>query len=98
MEGAVLAMPENTLASAAKANLKRVAQRFVPPGIRVTSRVTRGHAAPVIVQTAETEGMDLIVLSTHGHAGWERLLLGSTAEQVVRRAGCPVFVVRKMRG
>lgn len=97
MEGAVLAMPENTLASTAKANLKRVAQRFVPSSVRVTSRVARGHAAPVILRMAEAEGVDLIVLSTHGHAGWQRLLLGSTAEQVVRRARCPVFVVRKPR-
>jgi nucleotide-binding universal stress UspA family protein len=98
MEGAVLAMPEPTLVSAAKTNLKRVARRFVPASIRVTSRVERGQAASVIVQTAETEGTDLIVLSTHGHTGWNRLLLASTPDQVVRRAGCPVFVVRKPHG
>lgn len=98
MEGVVLVLPERTLVRNAKINLKRVARRFVPAPLRVTLRVERGHAASVVAQMAAAEGMDLIVLSTHGHTGWDRLLMGSTAEQVVRRAGCPVFVVRKPRG
>jgi len=98
MESVVLALPETTLANSAKTNLTHVARRFVPSPLRVTSRVERGRAAAVIAQTAEADGVDLIVLSTHGHTGWDRLLMGSTAEQVVRRAGCPVFVVRKPRG
>ena len=38
---------------------------------------------------------DLIILSTHGHTGVTRAILGSTAEKVVRHASCPVLVVRK---
>ena len=70
-------------------------RRFVPKSVRVASFVERGRAADVIVETAELKGVDLIVLSTHGHTGLDRLLMGSTAEQVVRHAKCPVFVVRQ---
>ena len=40
---------------------------------------------------------DLIVLSTHGRTGWERALLGSTAERIIRHAPCPVLVARQPR-
>jgi len=98
MEGAVLVMPEVTVARNARKQLPQVARRFVPKSVRVTSLVAHGRAADVIVETAEEKGADLIVLSTHGHTGLDRLLMGSTAEHVVRSAKCPVFVVRKPRG
>ena len=44
-------------------------------------------------QKAET-GADLIVMGTHGRTGLRRLLMGSVAEQVVRKATCPVLTVR----
>ncbi len=97
MEGAILVTPDANLEQNAKKELPQVARRFVPKSIRVTSLVARGRAADVIVETAEKKGVDLIVLSTHGHTGLNRLLMGSTAEQVVRTAKCPVFVVRKPR-
>ena len=97
MEGAILVTPDASLEQNAKKELPQVARRFVPKSIRVTSLVARGRAADVIVETSEKKGVDLIVLSTHGHTGLNRLLMGSTAEQVVRTAKCPVFVVRKPR-
>jgi nucleotide-binding universal stress UspA family protein len=98
MEGAVLVMPDATIARNAKQQLPQVARRFIPKSVRATSLVARGRAADVIVETAEEKGVDLIVLSTHGHTGLERMLMGSTAEQVVRQAKCPVLVVRKSKG
>ncbi len=50
--------------------------------------------APAIVSYAERCDIDLIVMGTHGRRGVRRLLLGSTAEEVVRTAPCPVFTVR----
>ncbi|MGC3959144.1 MAG: universal stress protein [Verrucomicrobiota bacterium] len=47
-----------------------------------------------IVNAAKELDCDLIILGTHGRTGMDRLLLGSTVEKVVRRAGCPLFVVR----
>jgi nucleotide-binding universal stress UspA family protein len=48
-----------------------------------------------IVRAAKELGADLIVISTHGHTGLAHVFLGSTAERVVRHAGCPVLVVRE---
>ena len=98
MEGAVLLIPDRDLMDLAKQQLPRVARKFVPKSVPVTSMVGRGRAADVIGETAEAEGVDLIVLATHGHTGWDRLLMGSTAEQVVRHAKCPVFVARILPG
>jgi nucleotide-binding universal stress UspA family protein len=52
----------------------------------------------VITRIAKELKIDLIVLTSHGRTGLDRMLLGSTAERVVRYAHCPVFVVRKRRG
>jgi nucleotide-binding universal stress UspA family protein len=52
-------------------------------------------AAPAIMEYAEDEGADLIVMGTHGRRGVRRLLLGSVAEEVVRRADRPVLTVRR---
>ena len=43
---------------------------------------------------AERESVDLIVIATHGYTGVKHMLLGSTTEQVVRMAKCPVLTVR----
>jgi nucleotide-binding universal stress UspA family protein len=43
---------------------------------------------------AEEHKIDLIIIATHGHSGMEQILFGSTAEKVVRKAPCPVLVVR----
>jgi len=48
-----------------------------------------------ILQTAKDKEIDLIVLATHGHSGFSRFIMGSTAERVVRHASCPVLVVRE---
>ena len=52
-------------------------------------------AAPAIVLYAEEQGIDLIVMGTHGRRGLSRMLLGSVAAEVVRTAGCPVLTVRQ---
>jgi universal stress protein A len=62
--------------------------------VRCRPLLAKGNAAVEIIRAAQDLGCDLILLSTHGRTGLDRLLLGSTAEKVVRRAGCPIFVVR----
>jgi nucleotide-binding universal stress UspA family protein len=52
-------------------------------------------AAEVILEYAEEEGVDLIVLGTHGRRGLGHLFLGSVAEEVVRLARCPVLTLRQ---
>jgi nucleotide-binding universal stress UspA family protein len=53
-----------------------------------------GRPAGEILDLAKEIGADLIFIGCHGKVGFERLLLGSTSERVVREARCPVMVVR----
>lgn len=53
--------------------------------------------ANAICDFATKEGVDLIVLSTHGRTGLDHLLIGSVAERVVRHAPCPVLTLRSKR-
>jgi nucleotide-binding universal stress UspA family protein len=55
----------------------------------------RGVPYVEIVAAAKELGSDLIVISTRGHTGLAHVILGSTAEKVVRQAPCPVLVVRE---
>lgn len=57
--------------------------------------VKNGDARDAIVDTASELGADLVIMGTHGHRGFSRLMLGSVAEEVLRRAPCPVLTVRK---
>lgn len=54
----------------------------------------RGEPAQEILRCAEDENADLIVMTTHGRTGFSRLLMGSVAEHVVRKARCPVLTFR----
>lgn len=60
----------------------------------VTVDSTIGYAPASILDYIETNDVDLVVIATHGRSGFERLLLGSVTERVVRRAPVPVFVVK----
>jgi nucleotide-binding universal stress UspA family protein len=60
-----------------------------------THKLLIGDPADAIVQLAEAEHVDFIVMGTHGRTGFTRLLMGSVAEAVVRRAPCPVLTVKQ---
>jgi len=64
------------------------------PKAPVEHRLVEGTAATEILRLAEETKCDVIVLGTHGRKGFGRLLMGSVAEQVVRRAPCPVVTVK----
>lgn len=65
------------------------------PAVPFTHRLTMGDPAAEIVRIAGDENAEMIVLGTHGRTGITRLLMGSVAEGVVRRAPCPVLVYRE---
>jgi len=54
-----------------------------------------GHPPTKIVEVANREGCDLIVMGTHGRTGLAHFFLGSVAESVIHHANCPVFIVRE---
>ena len=60
----------------------------------VTTRVLEGRPAEAIVQFALENQIDLIVIGTLGKTGFERLLLGSVADKVIRTAACDVLIVK----
>lgn len=64
------------------------------PEVPYTTAVRNGRPSIEIARFAEEAGSDLLVQSTHGLTGLERLVLGSTAEAVVRLAPCPVLTLR----
>jgi len=62
-------------------------------GLAVQTVVENGPPGPTLVEAAEREHADVLVIGTRGLAGLEHLLLGSTAETVVRLARCPILTV-----
>lgn len=59
----------------------------------VDAVLLQGRASPEIIRVAHDGNFDLIVMGTHGRSGVDRVLIGSVAERVVRRAPCPVLTV-----
>jgi nucleotide-binding universal stress UspA family protein len=73
---------------------------FLPFGLTqrpLTLRVTVGQPDEHILDTVQREGIDLIVMGTHGRTGLSHIALGSVAERVVRLAPCPVLTVKAAR-
>lgn len=67
-------------------------------GLNVKLVQERGiSSASVILDYAKEQGVDLVVMGTHGRRGLGHLFLGSVAEEVVRLAGCPVLTIRERK-
>ena len=79
--------------------LKQMLNRLQPTDPKVPCRhqMLLGEPATEIVRMAEDLGVDMIVMGTHGRSGLARMLMGSVAEKVVRRATCPVLTVKEPR-
>ena len=94
MEAVVLAREDSEVRELARAQLKMIAARETKGDLKVTSLLRIGSPFHEITKAAREAAADLIVIATHGYTGAKRVLLGSTAERVVRHAQCPVLVVR----
>lgn len=70
-----------------------LAAPFRDAGVPIETKVLKGEPWRVILEEAEALPADLLVIGTHGRSGFERLLLGSVTEKVLRRARCPVLTV-----
>jgi len=84
---------ERALHADAERQLKALTADLSGTGVRLQSIVGHGDAGAEIVRVAEAEAVGLIVIATHGTTGWQRVLLGSVAEKVVRLAHCPVLTI-----
>jgi nucleotide-binding universal stress UspA family protein len=72
-----------------------VRQRAAERGVPVSTAVREGHPAAEIVAHVRETGTDVVATGTRGRHGEHRLLVGSVAERVVRRAPVPVLTVRR---
>jgi universal stress protein A len=92
----VFSVPEYEMAlhSSAERRLLELIKEWVPKEIKVSPITGHGNAGKEILQIAEEQKADMIVIATHGLTGWRRVVFGSVAEQVVRSATCPVLTVR----
>jgi nucleotide-binding universal stress UspA family protein len=82
------------LITSAEQRLARQREALGEQGAEVRTVARAGRPFIEICEFAREAGVDLIILATHGYTGLKHVLLGSTAERVVRHSPCPVLTVR----
>jgi len=85
---------EEKLVKRAGASLEKLAASLGLPTTEDNNVVVRGRASAEIVRVAYDIDANLIVMGTHGYTGMVHVLIGSTAERVLRKAPCPVLTLR----
>lgn len=85
---------EDNARKSAQEQLDQAAAGLRAAGLRVTAQLLTGVPWNEVVEYARREPVDLIVAGTHGHTGLKHILLGSTAERIVRHAPGTVLVIR----
>ena len=78
----------------ARQRLEAQAHAFAAWGKHAVTECRSGDSAEALLQAAEDEGADLIVVGSHGAGPLERIVLGSVSEQVLHHAACSVLVVK----
>lgn len=86
---------EQEVAEGARKSLMELSKRAISEDVQVEIVVKTGQAFRQITEAARELGADVIIMSTHGNTGLKHVLLGSTTENVVRHAHCPVLTVRE---
>jgi universal stress protein A len=96
-EGTALVVPpiDESLRTQLGEQLRKLAEETAQDHAVPCRAVMRdGPPTQQLLDCAAEEGADLIVIATHGYTGLKHMLLGSTAEQIVRHAPCPVLTIR----
>jgi nucleotide-binding universal stress UspA family protein len=81
----------------AGAYLQRIARHCAGDGVEVTTAVREGPAIREILRYAEEVRAGLVALATHGRTGLDRALMGSVAEEILRKSTCPILLRREVR-
>lgn len=87
---------EEDLRKAAEKKMDEFVQEKMQGYPKITSKVITGIPHVEILKMAKKEGIDMIIMGTHGWTGLEHVIFGSVAGKVVRKAPCPVLTVRVM--
>ena len=82
------------LVDPAKGELSKIALK-IKKNIKIETAIKQGKTFVEIIKTAKEQGIDLIVIGSHGRTGLSHVLIGSVAEKVSRKAPCPVLIVRE---
>jgi nucleotide-binding universal stress UspA family protein len=91
---AIIALPDDQLIARMRKRLSDLARGYEEKGFSFDRMLVRqGTPFHEIALAAVAAKSDIIVIATHGYTGLKHVLLGSTAERVVRHARCPVLVV-----
>jgi nucleotide-binding universal stress UspA family protein len=77
----------------AKLGIEKIAERFKKEGVNIITALRKGLDYQEIVDYAEENKIDIIVIATHGRTGILHTLLGSVAEKVIRYSKIPVLVI-----
>jgi len=84
---------EGRVAAAGLQYLEKVKKSLALDKSKVTTVTLSGPATETILDYIDNNGVDLVILSSHGRSGVSRWLLGSTADKILRRSPVPVFLV-----
>ena len=82
----------NDLEKESKERIDSLVEEYKDREYGVGGDVTIGDAAEEIIEYAQEQNADMIIIGTHGVKGLEKILMGSTAERVVKNAHCPVLI------
>jgi nucleotide-binding universal stress UspA family protein len=94
-QNAALLLPGQEAIKDAQERLLNLAVEVARGAVPVVTQVRQGKPCQEIVALAEEMKADLIIIATRGYTGFKHVLLGGTAERVVRQAPCPVLTVRE---
>lgn len=76
-------------------NIEDIVLKRIPTEVAADAKIIHGEAVERIIEYSKDVNADLIVMATHGRTGVSKVLLGSVAEQVVRKAPCPVLTLKQ---
>jgi universal stress protein A len=91
----MIAATDDERAAEIKQTLDKLISDQVPSTVRAESKVLFGNPVDAIVEYARETNADLIVSCTHGRGGLSHVLMGSTAEALVRHSPCPVLTLKQ---
>jgi len=95
MVGFDIAAYQKELTDSAEKSLQERLVKHIPEGVATRTLVVHGEAAHEIVRVVKEEGVDLLVMSTHGATGWRERIFGSVTEKVMRHAEGPMLTVHR---
>lgn len=88
---------EEELFRGATEKMQKFLAENLKPGVPCQSKILQGDVAETLIGFATANEISLIIMTTHGYKGLEKVLFGSVAERVVKTAPCPVLTINPYR-